>query len=220
MEKIKIFILKSPVIMAIITFASAFILAIILKLFLGLKNTSLETTIIPMAISMPILYKNKFKEQISKTYKIIYALTTTLFYILFNFLMIFLSPVFSHSKNYNFLINATIMESIIIFFCIYFIIGRVGKRVLKYDFQKMAEIQKNMPVEIKKERRTKFLITFSILFSPMILLFLSHIHIISLDKNIKSILALLFIVLVIVSPKYLKKENEIYFPSNENVDKN
>lgn len=219
MEKIKVFILKSPVIMAVLTFLSAFILAVVLKIFLGLKSMSLEKTIIPIAIGIPILYSYKFKEQVPKAYRIVYALTTTLFYVLLNILIIFFSPEFSQSKFSNLFINVMIIESIAIFFSIYLISGHVGKRFLKYDFQKMAARQKNMPVEVQKEKRTKALVALSILFLPMILLVLQNKHIIYLGENMDIILPISFLVLMFLTAKYLKKTSGIDFTKNIEEDK-
>lgn len=209
MEKIYKFILKSPVIMAIITFIFAFVLAIVLKLVLGIQSMSLEQTIIPVAIGIPILYSYKFKEQASKAYRIIYALTTTLFYLVFSIFIICFSSEYSQSKFFNTLINITVIESIGIFIGIYFISGRIGKRFLKYDFQKMANIQKNMPIEIQKEKRLKALGILFILFLPLLLYILNNKHIINLGKNMDIILPGLFLILMVLAGKYLKKTSDI-----------
>lgn len=218
MEKVKVLFLKSPIIMGIITFMSAFILAMLLKSFWSIKGLSLEKTLVITAICTPVLYNYKFKEQMSKTYRLLYATTTTLLYVLLNIYIIYYSPEFSQSNLHNLFFNLMLFQSVVIFIGVYIIASRVGKSFSKYDFQKLSDFQKTLPKEIQKERRLKVIVILLILSLPWILLVLNNKNIINLGSNMDIILPLTFLLLLVLSGQYIKTTMPSYFLNNTSIE--
>lgn len=131
MEKIKVFILKNPVITGLITFISVIFITLIFTLVLHFKLTfPVELVLIIFSQVAPSIYFLKFKESISKNYRVIYALTIAISYVAFNVLTIYLSSF--GQQNLNWLLKITIFVFLIIFICIYKISGLAGKGFVKY----------------------------------------------------------------------------------------
>jgi len=219
MEKIKVFILKSPVIMGIITFVSACILAIVFKLILGLKSMSLETTVIPLAIASPLFYTYHFKEQIKKAYRVKYALTITLLYALSNIFIILHLPELAQPKLLNMIVVLLIIFSTVIYLGVYFITGRFGKKSFIQNYPKAAIAKKNLPSATKKQiNRVIYLLV--IFLTLMSLAFeLSEHHIINISDNMFLVLGVLFFGVMYYTLKYLKKTSGIDFTKNTENDK-
>lgn len=81
MEKIKVFILKSPVLMAFI----AFLLGLIFSYIFHMKEMHSVKIIAFTSVAFIILYSYNFNEQVPRMYRIKYALIITLLNCLFTF---------------------------------------------------------------------------------------------------------------------------------------
>ncbi len=135
MEKIKVFILKSPVVTGLITFVSIITLILMLTLLFHFKLTlPIELLLIIFSQVAPSIYFFKFKEPISKSYRIIYASTIAISYVAFNILTIYVSSF--GQQNLNWLLKLTVFAFLIIFICIYKISGLAGKGFVKYNQKK------------------------------------------------------------------------------------
>lgn len=203
MEKIKNFILKTPVVMAIITFLSACFVSIFNTDFLGMKYMSIEKTLAPTALLFCIFYGHTFKEQIPKEYRIKYSLYTSFLYILFNLFNIYYSTDISVlSLSYTSIIVSAPLFCLVI----YFLSGAITQSYSNGDYEKMVIAQKNMPIQIQKKRRfLRYALNVAI-FLPIILFVLINKNIIHFDKNVEILLPLLFLFIVIfIIAKYLRK---------------
>jgi hypothetical protein len=138
MEKIKVFILKNPVIIGLITFVSIITLILILTSLFHFKLTlPIELLLIIFSQVAPSIYFFVFKEPISKNYRIIYALTIAISYVAFNILTISLSSF--GQQNLNWLLKITAFAFLIIFVCIYKISGLAGNGFVKYTSKSRNE---------------------------------------------------------------------------------
>lgn len=219
MEKINKFILKSPFITSVLTFVSAFILAIIFKSIIGFKSASLENCIYIIVLSFAFSYGYYFKEQMTKFYRLKYALITTFLNFILTISIIYFSTNISQSPLKNILYFSMLMPLIFMPFLIYHGSGYISKMFAKYDFKKQISIEKNMPIEIQKERKTVSLLYFLFISIGLIVFALNERKIIHLPDNILIIFSLLFLGIMLFSAKYFKKTYDMNFTNIDNDKK-
>lgn len=205
MNKITNTILKNPFLMGIMTFLSAFILSIILKLFLGFESATIEKNLIPVAIAFPILYGYITKEEMSKSFRIKLSITTTLLYVILNLLIICNSPELYKSELSKMILTFTVIQCIINYFLIYHISGHLSKRASKYDLEKIIETQKNIPIEIQNKNKLISILFIAFMTLGIILMLLNDRQIIHLNKNIEILLPLSILGIIFFTGIYLKK---------------
>lgn len=214
MEKIKIFILKTPVIMSSIAFLSAFLFAMFNTDFLGMKYMTIEKTLVPTALLFSILYGHTFKEQIPKVYRIKYALYTSFLYILFNIFIIYYSTDVSVlSLSYTCIIVAAPLFC----FVIYILSGAITQCYSNGDYEKMEISQNDIPIEIKIQRKRKR----SIIGLAVIFAIFSLIILIYFNRNLSILFPLLTVFIIIFGiAKYLIKTRVDNISINVDEEKN
>lgn len=205
MEKIKVFVLKSPTFLSIFTFITAVALVYILKYLLAVKNMGLEQTLAPIAITYAYFYGKEFKEQMSRVFRLKYSLITTLPYLLLSILFAYFSPQVSQLKIFNMLCIGIMIQFLLIVLGIYFLSGYMSKIASRYDYQRIQNEQKNIPIEIRQKKNQKAYLLILILAIPTTLLILDSHHIIHLNTSESLSLAVISPILLFLLIYYLKK---------------
>lgn len=203
MNKAKTFILKSPILMAVISFLTTIFILLIVKLLLKIP-INLETVLIPIAIITIPQCERKLKEKLPFQYRFKYSLTLTLIYLIIN--LIFISYVTKNNPNlFQTLVTIATINSLIIYFSAYYVSIRLSKRLHYGNYEQILNEQKKIPIEIQKKRKITTYSLLAVAFFTIILFSLNGHHIITISKGALLLLSLSFLAALIFTVVYLKK---------------
>lgn len=219
MEKINKFILKNPFLAALISFIFALIITYIIKVILGFKSITLDNCIYILTLSTALSYGHYFKEVMPKTYRLTYSLINTFLYLLLDILIILFSKEIANSQFKNIIYFSMLIPLIFMPFIIFHALGYLSKISAKYDFKKQALIEKNMPIEIQKERKTASLLYFLFISIGLVIFALNDRKILHFSDNVLIILSLSFLGMMIFLAKYFKKTYNINLTKLDNDEK-
>lgn len=205
MEKINKFILKSPTLLAIVSFLFAFILTLILKKLLGIHNISLEQTFIPIAISLAYFYGYETKEEMPKIYRLKYSIITTLPYLLLGIMVAYLSPKMIKLNASNIMCISIIIKFVLTTLLIFYLSKYISKKGSMYNYQKIKITNQILPIEIKRKTKIIHCIFFVIFALFVISSILDNLHIINLNPSITFSITIIFFITLFVSANYIKK---------------
>lgn len=203
MEKAKIYIIKSPIISALITFILALIISLTFSVFKISKHAGLEHTLIPIAFSFAFIYGFNIKEQMSKTYRLKYSLICTIPYLLVGLFAVYHDPVLIKLGHTNWLFLILLAPFITMTASIYFLSGFISKKFSDPEYQNRLIAQKNMPNELKNKRNIVGWFLVIIMALPLIYLYLTKNQIIKVSSETTLLLSTLFFVSLFITVKYL-----------------
>lgn len=203
MEKTKTFILKSPIISAILTFTLAVILSIMSKLFLSSKTMGLEHTIIIIALCLAYSYGLHIKEQMSKIYRLQYSLLCTIPYLLLSIIIVLYNPAFTAIRQSYLFFITTLIPFVTITASVYFLSGFTSKKAANPQYHQRLIAQQNAPIELQNKRKLVGWLLVIFMALPLIYSNLSEKKIIQFNHETTLLLTILFLIGLSLIIKYL-----------------
>lgn len=209
---------RSPIIMAFGVFFSASLIAIVLKLLFGVKNISIEAVLIPMSMIFPMLYGSMYKEALPKSSRIKYSVMIAVLYLLLGIFSSCFSPKISQSPLLNIIIIGSLVMSVVLGIVIYFVSGRTSKRLSKYDYEKIAVIQKTLPR--KDQIKGKVIaLTIMVFFTlPLLFPFLKDKNLIHLTPTDEFLFFILWFIIIFSATKYFKRNYILNYGNSDSIN--
>jgi len=185
MGNIKSFILKHPIIIAIITFLLAYFVHTINAGLIGQIYISIEKTLVPIALLLSLLYGYLYKEQLPQKYRLKYSISAALLYAIFNISAIYYFP---NAHNSSLLFTAS--RTPIFCFLIYFLSGIITKRFSKSKTQNIENSLNSKSIAIQ---RKNFFILWIIIAIKLLLVIFAY-----FNRNLIKFFPLIFLIAIVV----------------------